>query len=59
MKRGGILCKAPLLSNPPDHCEEAPCIEASENNGVGSFYKTDDGIILIDYKKLEKGRPAR
>lgn len=38
-----------------DHCEEAPCIEASENNGVGSFYKNEDGIILIDYKKL-KGR---
>ncbi len=42
-----------------DHCEEAPCIEASENNGVGSFYKTDDGIVLIDYKKLEKRTPAQ
>jgi len=40
-----------------DHCEEAPCIEASENNGVGSFYKNKDGIVLIDYKKLE-GRSA-
>ena len=42
-----------------DHCEEAPCIEASENNGVGSFYKTDDGIVLIDYKKLEKRTPSQ
>ena len=40
-----------------DHCEEAPCIEASENNGVGSFYRSDDGVILIDYDKL-KGRSA-
>lgn len=38
-----------------DHCNEAPCIEASENNGVGSFYKTDDGIVLINQSKL-KGR---
>ena len=38
-----------------DHCVDAPCIEASENNGVGSFYRRDDGPILIDYKKL-KGR---
>lgn len=41
-----------------DHCAEAPCIEASENNGVGSFYKTDDGVVLIDYEKL-KGRSQR
>lgn len=41
-----------------DHCEEAPCIEASENNGVGSFYKSKEGIVLINYKKLE-GRTPR
>jgi tetrathionate reductase subunit B len=38
-----------------DHCNEAPCVEASENNGAGSFHKTDDGMVLIDYGKL-KGR---
>jgi Fe-S-cluster-containing dehydrogenase component len=42
-----------------DHCHEAPCIEASENNGVGSFYKTEDGITLIDYKKLKGRTPAQ
>lgn len=42
-----------------DHCEEAPCIEASEKNGVGSFYKTAEGIVLINYKKLEKRTPAQ
>lgn len=42
-----------------DHCEEAPCIEASENNGVGSFYRNKEGIILIDYKKLEGRTPAQ
>lgn len=42
-----------------DHCEEAPCVEASENNGVGAFYKRDDGIVLIDYKKLEKRTQAQ
>jgi tetrathionate reductase subunit B len=40
-----------------DHCEEAPCIEAADNNGVGSFYRSDEGVILIDYDKL-KGRSA-
>src|SRR3989304_10271635 len=40
-----------------DQCEEAPCIEAAENNGVGSFYRADDGVILINYEKL-KGRSA-
>lgn len=40
----------PLLC---DHCDDAPCVDASDNNGVGSFYKTDDGVVLIDYKKLE------
>lgn len=41
-----------------DQCEEPPCVEASENNGVGSFYKTDEGVTLIDYDKL-KGRTKR
>lgn len=42
-----------------DHCEEAPCVEASQNNGVGSFYRNKEGIILVDYKKLEKRTPAQ
>lgn len=38
-----------------DHCDEAPCVEASENNGAGSVVKRDDGIIIVDHSKL-KGR---
>lgn len=38
-----------------DHCNEPPCVAASENNGVGAFYKRD-GITLVDREKLTKGR---
>jgi tetrathionate reductase subunit B len=40
-----------------DHCKEPPCVAASKEAGVGSFYRRDDGVVLIDYKKLE-GRTA-
>ena len=42
-----------------DHCDEAPCVEASENNGVGAFYKSDNGEILIDYAKLKGRSPSQ
>ena len=34
------------------------CVEASENNGVGSVYRRDDGIVLFDVEKL-KGRTKK
>ncbi len=42
-----------------DHCANPACVEASKNNGVGAFYQTDDGVILIDLKKLTKGRSKK
>ncbi len=42
-----------------DHCDEAPCVEASENNGVGAFYKADNGAILINYSKLKGRSPSQ
>ena len=41
-----------------DHCANPACVEASSNNGVGAFYK-EDGIILIDLKKLTRGRSKK
>lgn len=41
-----------------DHCDEAPCVAASDNNGTGSFYQKD-GITLIDFEKLTKGRSKK
>lgn len=32
------------------------CAEASSNNGVGAVSRRPDGIVLIDYDKLTKGR---
>ncbi len=41
-----------------DQCDEAPCVAASDNNGTGSFYQKD-GITLIDFEKLTKGRSKK
>ncbi len=53
------LVRRHFLSVICDHCDEAPCVEASENNGVGSFYKSKAGVILIDYNKLKGRTPAQ
>ncbi len=42
-----------------DHCSKPACVEASRNNGVGAFYQTEDGVVLIDLKKLTKGRTKK
>ncbi len=42
-----------------DHCTNPPCVTASRNNGVGAFYQREDGIVLIDLKKLTKGRTRK
>ncbi|NLY70219.1 MAG: oxidoreductase [Clostridiales bacterium] len=41
------------LPMPCQHCENAPCIEASK----GSIYRRDDGIVMIDMEKA-KGNKA-
>jgi len=35
------------------------CAEASQNNGVGAVSRRADGIVLIDYEKLTKGRTKK
>ncbi|NLP29610.1 MAG: oxidoreductase [Clostridiales bacterium] len=42
-----------FLPMPCQHCENAPCIEASK----GSIYRRDDGIVMIDMEKA-KGNKA-
>lgn len=42
-----------------DQCAEPACVTASQNNGVGAFYQTEDGVVLIDLKKLTKGRTKK
>ncbi|OGP31210.1 MAG: hypothetical protein A2073_06060 [Deltaproteobacteria bacterium GWC2_42_11] len=35
------------------------CVEASQNNGVGAVSRRADGIVLVDYEKLTKGRTKK
>ncbi len=42
-----------------DQCSKPACVEASRNNGVGAFYQTEDGVVLIDLKKLTQGRTKK
>ncbi|MBI5893524.1 MAG: 4Fe-4S dicluster domain-containing protein [Deltaproteobacteria bacterium] len=35
------------------------CVEASANNGVGAVSRRDDGIVVVDYEKLTKGRTKK
>ena len=37
------------LPVPCQHCENAPCVEASD----GAIYKRDDGIVMIDLEKAK------
>jgi len=32
------------------------CVEASQNSGVGAVSRRPDGIVVVDYEKLTKGR---
>lgn len=35
------------------------CAEASENNGVGAVHRREDGIVVVDFEKLTKGRSQK
>ncbi|MBI5893195.1 MAG: 4Fe-4S dicluster domain-containing protein [Deltaproteobacteria bacterium] len=35
------------------------CAEASSNNGVGAVSRRPDGIVVVDYEKLTKGRSKK
>lgn len=42
-----------------DHCDPAPCQKASKKSGGDAFYRSPEGVLLIDHKKCKKGADGK